>query len=53
MAILKKSKKSHLLKNMFLDESVDIQRFDLVKYPQLEKITEKQLGFFCFPVTIM
>ncbi len=49
MAILKKNKKSHLLKNMFLDESVDIQRFDLVKYPQLEKITEKQLGFFWRP----
>ena len=49
MAILKKSNKSHLLKNMFLDESVDIQRFDLVKYPQLEKITEKQLGFFWRP----
>tara|TARA_B100001094_G_scaffold270825_1_gene275843 strand:- start:1840 stop:2913 length:1074 start_codon:yes stop_codon:yes gene_type:complete len=49
MAILTKNKKSHLLKNMFLDESVDIQRFDLVKYPQLEKITEKQLGFFWRP----
>jgi len=49
MAILKKSSKSHLLKNMFLDEGVDIQRFDLVKYPQLEKITEKQLGFFWRP----
>ena len=49
MAILKKSQKSHLLKNMFLDEGVDIQRFDLVKYPQLEKITEKQLGFFWRP----
>ena len=34
---------------MFLDESVDIQRFDLVKYPQIEKITEKQLGFFWRP----
>ena len=49
MAILKKNKKSHMMKNMFLDESVDIQRFDLVKYPQLEKITEKQLGFFWRP----
>tara|TARA_B100000927_G_scaffold64163_1_gene50462 strand:- start:3963 stop:5036 length:1074 start_codon:yes stop_codon:yes gene_type:complete len=49
MAILTKNKKSHLLKNMFLDESVDIQRFDLVKYPQIEKITEKQLGFFWRP----
>ena len=49
MSILKKSKKSHLLKNMFLDESVDIQRFDVVKYPAIEKITEKQLGFFWRP----
>ena len=49
MSILKKNKKSHLSKNMFLDESVDIQRFDLLKYPQIEKITEKQLGFFWRP----
>ena len=49
MGILTKNKKSHLTKNMFLDESVDIQRFDLVKYPQIEKITEKQLGFFWRP----
>ena len=49
MSVLKKSKKSHLHKNMFLDESVDIQRFDVVKYPQIEKITEKQLGFFWRP----
>ena len=49
MSVLKKSKKSHLHKNMFLDESVDIQRFDIVKYPQIEKITEKQLGFFWRP----
>ena len=49
MSILKKSKKSHLHKNMFLDEAVDIQRFDVVKYPQIEKITEKQLGFFWRP----
>ena len=49
MSILRKSKKSHLHKNMFLDEAVDIQRFDVVKYPQIEKITEKQLGFFWRP----
>jgi len=34
---------------MFFDESVDIQRFDLVKYPVIEKITDKQLGFFWRP----
>jgi len=49
MSILSKNNKSHLTKNMFLDESVDIQRFDLLKYPQIEKITEKQLGFFWRP----
>ena len=49
MGILTKNNKSHLNKNMFLDESVDIQRFDVLKYPQIEKITEKQLGFFWRP----
>ena len=49
MAVLKKNKKSHLEKNMFLDEGVDIQRYDELKYPQLDKITEKQLGFFWRP----
>ena len=39
--VLKKSKKSHLDKNMFLDEAVDIQRFDVVKYPVIEKLTDK------------
>ena len=34
---------------MFLDEPVDIQRYDELKYPQLDKITEKQLGFFWRP----
>ena len=47
--ILKKNKQSHLKKNMFLDEGVDIQRFDILKYPALDKITEKQLGFFWRP----
>ena len=47
--ILKKNTKSHLIKDMFLDEPVDIQRFDEMKYPQIDKITEKQLGFFWRP----
>ena len=33
MAVLKKNRKSHLDKNMFLDEAVDVQRFDILKYP--------------------
>ena len=50
MSVLKKNKESHLKKTMFFDEGVDIQRFDVLKYPALDKITEKQLGFFfCFP----
>ena len=31
MSVLKKNKKSHLKKEMFFDEGVDIQRFDVVK----------------------
>ena len=49
MGILSKNKKSHLERNMFFDESVDIARYDQVKYPQIEKITDKQLGFFWRP----
>ncbi len=49
MQILKKNKQSHLKKYMFLDEAVDVQRYDEVKYPQLDKITDKQLGFFWRP----
>ena len=49
MKILKKNKKSHLTKTMFLDEGVDIARYDHVRYPIIDKITEKQLGFFWRP----
>jgi ribonucleoside-diphosphate reductase beta chain len=49
MSILKKNKKSHLTKGMFLDESVDIARYDQVRYPVIDKITDKQLGFFWRP----
>ena len=34
---------------MFFDEGVDIARYDQVKYPVIEKITDKQLGFFWRP----
>ena len=52
MGILKKNNKSHLNKEMFFDEAVDVARFDQVKYPQIEKITDKQLGFFWRPEEI-
>ena len=44
--------KSHLESNMFFDGGVDIARYDVIKYPQFEKITEKQLGFFWRPEEI-
>lgn len=44
-----KNKRSHLERTMFFDEHVDIARYDKVKYPQFEKLTEKQLGFFWRP----
>ena len=40
---------SHLTKMMFLDDPVDIARYDSVKYPNIDKITDKQLGFFWRP----
>lgn len=42
-------KKSHLDKLMFLDEPVDIARYDQLKYNQIDKLTDKQLGFFWRP----
>lgn len=34
---------------MFFDGSVDIARYDQIKYPVLDKLTDKQLGFFWRP----
>ena len=45
-------KKSHLDKMMFLDEPVDIARYDTLKYPNIDKITDKQLGFFYLNIEI-
>ena len=51
-SIFQKKKKSHLTSTMFFDESVDIARYDTLKYPQLDKLTDKQLGFFWRPEEI-
>lgn len=45
----KKNTKKHTEKNIFLDENVDIQRFDVVKYKSFDKLTNTQLGFFWRP----
>ena len=41
--------KSHLDRTCFFDEAVDIARYDKVKYPQFERLTEKQMSFFWRP----
>ena len=43
------TEKNHLERNCFFDEAVDIARYDKVRYPQFEKLTEKQLSFFWRP----
>lgn len=49
MSVFQKNTKSHLEKNMFFDEAVDIQRFETNKYSAIEKLTEQQKGFFWSP----
>jgi ribonucleotide reductase beta subunit family protein with ferritin-like domain len=49
MSIFKPTTISHLKQPMFLGESVDVARFDEVRLPWVEKLVEKQLGFFWRP----
>jgi len=49
MSVYKPATMSHLERNMFFDEAVDIARYDEVKYPSYEKLTDKMLGFFWRP----
>jgi len=44
--------KNHLERTIFFDEPVDIARYDKVKYPAFEKLTDKQLSFFWRPSEI-
>lgn len=39
----------HTKRNMFFDQGVDVARYDVVRYPQFEKLTDKQNGFFWKP----
>lgn len=43
------SKRRDTANRLFFDGSVAISRYDVQKYPFLEKLTEKQLGFFWQP----
>lgn len=51
MSVFNLNKVDHLNAKMFFDPSgtVDIQRFDRVKYPELEHLTISQLGFYWRP----
>jgi ribonucleoside-diphosphate reductase beta chain len=50
MAVLNTDNKKHHTEAMaFLDEGLGMQRYDIMKYKQFDKLTEKQLGFFWQP----
>jgi ribonucleoside-diphosphate reductase beta chain len=50
MSILNiKNEKYHTDANAFLDGDLSFQRYDIVKYKQFDKLTDKQLGFFWRP----
>jgi len=49
MSVFNINKKPATKRKMFLDGNVDIQRYDDLKYKQIDKLTEKQLGFFWQP----
>jgi len=46
------SNKNHMQHTLFFDDNLSIARFDVVKYPFLEKLTEKQMGFFWQPTEV-
>lgn len=43
------NKKDHTQVNCFFDDAPTVARYDKQKYPWLEKLTDKQLGFFWRP----
>ena len=49
MGVLNTKSKYTNKTNMFLSDDMGIQRFDVLKYKQFDKLTEKQLGFFWRP----
>lgn len=51
MSVFNKNYSNHLIANIFFDKSgqVDIQRFDVLKYPEIDHLTNQQLGFFWRP----
>jgi len=52
MSVFDSTHRDHLHQKMFFGESVAIARYDQVKYPFIEKLIEKQLGFFWQPTEV-
>ena len=52
MTVFNLSAPNHLTAKVFFDGSVGIARYDQVKYPEIEHLTNKQLGFFWRPEEI-
>jgi len=54
MSVFNLGPKNHLTSKMFFDENggVDIARYDTLKYPDIDVLTEKQIGFFWRPQEI-
>lgn len=49
MSIFKPTKTSHLEQPMFFGEPVDVARYEQVKYPWIDRLTDRQLSFFWRP----
>ena len=48
-SVFDKNKSDPTLAKVFLDNTVNVARYDKQKYPHFEKLTDKQLGFFWRP----
>ena len=51
-SVFNKKKSDPTLAKVFLDDAVNVARYDKQKYPTFEKLTDKQLGFFWRPEEI-
>ena len=49
MSVLSLDNKDHINRSAFFDGGVGMQRYDTVKYRWMDKLTDKQLGFFWRP----
>jgi ribonucleoside-diphosphate reductase beta chain len=52
MSVINKHNNTHLTSTLFLGEELGIQRYEELKYPVIDKLSEKQLSFFWLPQEI-